>query len=158
MMMAPNKTKYIVPLIVLFAEAIAAILTVIYEYDLDKMLWTLLLVFIIFFIIGDIVRYIYSKIRPTVIPLTAVQNMISMSSADGFDTLESGDDSISVDEMFEDNSTDEADNSNTLDFDSFDPDSFMMDDSDMTSSDTEPEMEEEESFEENEENIEDLNE
>lgn len=63
-----NKVKLITPFIVLTAESFAVITMYIKEYDLYRMLWTLLIVFIIFYMIGDAVRYVYSIIRPRVIP------------------------------------------------------------------------------------------
>ena len=41
----------------LFAGALASIIMYIRKYDFYKMLWVLLIVLVVFYIIGDIVRY-----------------------------------------------------------------------------------------------------
>lgn len=63
-----NKVKMITPMIVLTAESFAVITMYIKNYDLYKMLWILLVVLIVFYLIGDAVRYMYMRIRPRVIP------------------------------------------------------------------------------------------
>lgn len=65
-----NKSRFITPGIMLFAGALAMIIMLIKQYDFYKMLWTLLVVLIVFYFIGDIARYLYSTIRPRVIPAT----------------------------------------------------------------------------------------
>ena len=63
-----NKVKMITPMIVLTAESFAVVTMYIKKYDLYKMLWILLVVLIVFYLIGDAVRYTYMRIRPRVIP------------------------------------------------------------------------------------------
>lgn len=63
-----NKVKMITPMIVLTAESFAVVTMYIKKYDLYKMLWILLVVLIVFYLIGDAVRYMYMRIRPRVIP------------------------------------------------------------------------------------------
>lgn len=63
-----NKVKLITPFLMLLAGAIASIIMYIRHFDLFTMLWALLLVLVIFYVIGDIVRYIYESIRPRIIP------------------------------------------------------------------------------------------
>jgi hypothetical protein len=63
-----DKTRFITPLLMLTAGAIAAIIMAVRGYEFTKMLWILLIVLIIFYFLGDTARYIYSKIRPRIIP------------------------------------------------------------------------------------------
>lgn len=63
-----NKSRFITPGIMLFAGAVSMIIMMIRKYDLYRMLWTLLVVLIVFYVIGDITRYIYNTIRPRIIP------------------------------------------------------------------------------------------
>lgn len=63
-----NKSRFITPGIMLFAGAISMIIMIWRKYELYRMLWTLLVVLVVFYIIGDIARYIYSTIRPRIIP------------------------------------------------------------------------------------------
>ena len=63
-----NKSRFITPGVMLFAGAVSMIIMMIRRYDLFKMLWILLVVLIVFYIIGDIARYIYNTIRPRIIP------------------------------------------------------------------------------------------
>lgn len=63
-----SKSRFITPVVMLFAGALSMIIMLIKQYDLYRMLWTLLVVLIVFYIIGDIARYLYSTIRPRVIP------------------------------------------------------------------------------------------
>lgn len=60
--------KLITPFLMLFAGAVASIIMYVRHFDLYTMLWVLLVVLVIFYIIGDIVRYIYESIRPRIIP------------------------------------------------------------------------------------------
>lgn len=77
-----NKTKFITPLIMLFAGAIAEIIMIIRHYELYRMLWTLLIVLIIFYVIGDVVRYLYASVRPTIIPINDVDDMLALASGE----------------------------------------------------------------------------
>ena len=63
-----NKTSLITPFFMLLAGAIASIIMYIKGFDLTTTLWGLLIVLVIFYIIGDIARYIYASIRPRIIP------------------------------------------------------------------------------------------
>ncbi len=60
--------KLITPFLMLFAGAIASVIMYVRHFDLYTMLWILLVVLVIFYIIGDVVRYIYESIRPRIIP------------------------------------------------------------------------------------------
>ena len=60
--------KLITPFLMLFAGAVASIIMYVRHFDLYTMLWVLLVVLVIFYIIGDVVRYIYESIRPRIIP------------------------------------------------------------------------------------------
>lgn len=63
-----NKVRLITPFLMLFAGALASVIMYIKKYDLYTMLWVLLVVLIVFYIIGDVVRYLYAAIRPRIIP------------------------------------------------------------------------------------------
>lgn len=63
-----NKVKLITPFLMLLAGALASVIMYIRKFDLFTMLWVLLVVLVIFYIIGDVVRYIYASIRPRIIP------------------------------------------------------------------------------------------
>ena len=63
-----NKVKLITPFLMLLAGSLASIIMYIRKYDFYTMLWILLVVLVVFYIIGDVVRYIYASIRPRIIP------------------------------------------------------------------------------------------
>lgn len=63
-----KKTRFITPLLMLIAGMLASVIMFVREYDLYTMLWTLLIVLLVFYVIGDVVRYIYEAIRPRVMP------------------------------------------------------------------------------------------
>lgn len=63
-----NKTPLITPFLMLTAGTIASIIMYVRGFEFNTMLWILLIVLVIFYIIGDIARYIYATIRPRVIP------------------------------------------------------------------------------------------
>jgi hypothetical protein len=63
-----DKTRFITPLLMLFAGAVASIIMFVRGYELTRMLWALLIVLIIFYFVGDTARYIYAKIKPRIIP------------------------------------------------------------------------------------------
>jgi hypothetical protein len=65
-----DKTKFITPLSMLFAGAIASIIMYARGYEFTKMLWVLLIVLVVFYIIGDTARYIYSRIRPRIVTVS----------------------------------------------------------------------------------------
>lgn len=71
-----NKTGLITPFLMLLAGAISAIIMYVRGFDLTTMLWGLLIVLIIFYILGDIARYIYASIRPRIIPTRDLDKMV----------------------------------------------------------------------------------
>lgn len=75
-----NKTKYITPFIMLFAGALAAIIMLVKQYELYRMLWTLLIVLVVFYVIGDVVRYLYASIRPKIIPVDDLDEMVALAA------------------------------------------------------------------------------
>lgn len=81
-----NKTGLITPFIMLLAGSLAAIIMYIKEYEFTRMLWILLVVLIIFYIIGDIVRYLYASVRPTVVPDVDIKEavVVAKARAEGF--------------------------------------------------------------------------
>jgi hypothetical protein len=66
--MMEDKTRFITPLLMLLAGAIASIIMAVRGYELTRMLWILLIVLVIFYFLGDTARYIYSIIKPRIIP------------------------------------------------------------------------------------------
>ena len=71
-----NKTGLITPFFMLLAGAIAAIIMYVRGFDLNTTLWGLLIVLVIFYIIGDIARYLYASIRPRIIPADNLEMMV----------------------------------------------------------------------------------
>ena len=63
-----NKTPLITPFLMLTAGTIASIIMYVRGFEFNTMLWILLIVLVIFYILGDIARYLYATIRPRVIP------------------------------------------------------------------------------------------
>lgn len=63
-----NKTRLITPFFMLLAGAIASIIMYVRHFELLTSLKILLLVLVNFYILGDILRYIYATIRPRIIP------------------------------------------------------------------------------------------
>lgn len=76
--MQNGKVRLITPFLMLFAGALASIIMFIKEYDLYTMLWVLLIVLIVFYVIGDVVRYLYASIQPRVLPQAEIEDMLSM--------------------------------------------------------------------------------
>ncbi|MCI7789880.1 MAG: hypothetical protein MR531_03715 [Lachnospiraceae bacterium] len=74
--MQNSKVRLITPLLMLFAGALASIIMYIRKYDFYKMLWVLLIVLVVFYIIGDIVRYLYESVRPNIIPTDHLDEML----------------------------------------------------------------------------------
>lgn len=73
-----NKTRFITPVLMLIGAAVASITMFVKNYELYTMLWVLLVVLIIFYIIGDVVRYIYASVRPCILPQSSdLENMIA---------------------------------------------------------------------------------
>lgn len=63
-----DKTRFITPLLMLTAGAVASIIMFVRKFELTTMLWILLAVLLVFYVIGDVARYIYASIKPRVIP------------------------------------------------------------------------------------------
>lgn len=81
-----NKTGLITPFIMLVAGSLASVIMYIRKYEFTKMLWILLIVLVIFYIIGDIARYLYSTVRPTVVPEVDFKEaaVVAKARAEGF--------------------------------------------------------------------------
>lgn len=75
--MQNSKVKLITPFLMLFAAALASIIMYIKEYDFYTMLWVLLVVLIVFYIIGDVARYLYASALPRVLPSDEIDEMIA---------------------------------------------------------------------------------
>lgn len=67
-----NKTQLITPFLMLTAGTIASIIMYVRGFEFNTMLWILLIVLVIFYIIGDIARYLYASVRPRVIPASNI--------------------------------------------------------------------------------------
>ena len=104
--MQKSKVRLITPLLMLFAGALASIIMYIRKYDFYKMLWVLLIVLVVFYIIGDIVRYLYESVRPNIIPtdhldeiLDSIKNEVVEMETD--EESETEDEEIAEDEEAE---------------------------------------------------------
>lgn len=84
--------KLITPFLMLFAGAVAAIIMYVRHFDLYTMLWVLLVVLVVFYIIGDIVRYIYESIRPRIIPDMDEEELMLERPEDNIVAKEEGED------------------------------------------------------------------
>ncbi len=78
-----NKTGLITPFFMLLAGAIASIIMYIRGFELTRMLWGLLIVLVIFYIIGDVIRFIYASIRPRIIPTYELDKMVQAARKNG---------------------------------------------------------------------------
>ncbi|MEZ3446566.1 MAG: hypothetical protein K1W30_15820 [Lachnospiraceae bacterium] len=78
-----NKTGLITPFFMLLAGAIASIIMYVRGFDLTTMLWGLLIVLVVFYIIGDIARYLYASIRPRIIPTGDLEVMVQKAKQNG---------------------------------------------------------------------------
>ena len=78
-----NKTGLITPFFMLLAGAIAAIIMYVRGFDLTTMLWGLLIVLVVFYIIGDVARYLYASIRPRIIPTGDLEMMVQKAKQNG---------------------------------------------------------------------------
>lgn len=78
-----NKTQLITPFLMLTGGAVASIIMYIRKFDLNTMLWVLLLVLVIFYILGDIARYLYASVRPRVIPSGKLSEMVEAAKKNG---------------------------------------------------------------------------
>lgn len=79
--MQNGKVRLITPFLMLFAGALASIIMFIKKYDLYTMLWVLLIVLIVFYVIGDVVRYLYMSVQPRVLPQSEIEDMIAMMNS-----------------------------------------------------------------------------
>lgn len=71
-----DKTGLITPFLMLLAGAIASIIMYVRGFELTRMLWGLLIVLVVFYVIGDIARYLYASIRPRIIPSDELEQMV----------------------------------------------------------------------------------
>lgn len=78
-----NKTGLITPFFMLLAGAIASIIMYVRGFELTTMLWGLLIVLVIFYIIGDVARYLYASIRPRIIPTGDLEMMVQKAKQSG---------------------------------------------------------------------------
>lgn len=78
-----NKTGLITPFFMLLAGAIASIIMYIRGFELTRMLWGLLIVLVVFYIIGDVARYLYASIRPRIIPTGELEKMVEAAKKNG---------------------------------------------------------------------------
>ncbi len=78
-----NKTQLITPFLMLTAGTIASIIMYIRKVDLNTMLWGLLIVLVIFYILGDIARYLYASVRPRIIPSGNLAKMVEQAKKNG---------------------------------------------------------------------------
>lgn len=78
-----NKTRLITPFFMLLAGAIASIIMYVRGFEFTRMLWGLLIVLVVFYILGDIARYLYASIRPRIIPSGNLDKMVSDARKNG---------------------------------------------------------------------------
>lgn len=78
-----NKTQLITPFLMLTAGTIASIIMYIRKVELNTMLWGLLIVLVIFYILGDIARYLYASVRPRIIPSGNLAKMVEQAKKNG---------------------------------------------------------------------------
>lgn len=78
-----NKTGLITPFLMLTAGTIASIIMYIRKFELDRMLWCLLIVLVVFYIIGDTARYLYATVRPRIIPSGNLAAMVEQAKLNG---------------------------------------------------------------------------
>lgn len=100
-----NKVKLITPFLMLLAGSLASIIMFIRKYDFYTMLWVLLVVLVVFYIIGDVVRYIYASIKPRIIP--GVDDEITFPAAGAGNVVERDEDKLG-EEQEKDYNEDEA--------------------------------------------------
>lgn len=82
-----NKTQLITPILMLTAGMIASVIMYVRNYDFNKMLWNLLIVLVIFYVIGDITRYIYAALRPRTIPASSIDQELIDALMNGEDVV-----------------------------------------------------------------------
>ena len=71
-----DKTRLITPFFMLLAGAIASVIMYVRGFEFTRMLWGLLIVLVVFYILGDIARYLYASIKPRIIPSDDLDRMI----------------------------------------------------------------------------------
>lgn len=71
-----NKTRLITPFLMLLAGAISSIIMYVRGFELTRMLWWLLIILLIFYVLGDVARYLYASIRPRIIPAMDLDKMV----------------------------------------------------------------------------------
>lgn len=78
-----NKTQLITPFLMLTAGTIASIIMYVRKFEFNRMLWSLLIVLVIFYILGDIARYLYASVRPRIIPSGNLAAMVEAAKKNG---------------------------------------------------------------------------
>lgn len=78
-----NKTQLITPFLMLTAGTIASIIMYVRKFEFNRMLWGLLIVLVIFYILGDIARYLYATVRPRIIPSGNLAAMVEAAKKNG---------------------------------------------------------------------------
>ncbi|MCD8038998.1 MAG: hypothetical protein LUE96_07935 [Lachnospiraceae bacterium] len=78
-----DKTRLITPFLMLTAGTIASIIMYVRNFDLNTMLWTLLIVLIIFYVLGDIARYLYASVKPRIIPSGQLSRLVEEARRNG---------------------------------------------------------------------------
>ncbi len=71
-MKKPRKSKLITPFFMLLAGLITSVILYVRGVDFLTMLLTLLIVLLVFYVIGDVIRYIYEMVQPRVIAMDVV--------------------------------------------------------------------------------------
>lgn len=107
-----NKTPLITPFLMLTAGTIASIIMYVRGFEFNTMLWILLIVLVIFYIIGDIARYLYASVRPRIIPAANIDhtlldalmngeqmsgNVVAVADGKNVDTSEDSTEELSAD-------------------------------------------------------------
>ena len=105
-----NKTGLITPFLMLLAGTVASIIMYIRDFEFFTMLWVLLIVLLIFYVIGDIARYLYATVRPRVISdidFASIENSMQNSEDEGsVITRDNIDDEMSESSLDEDKELD----------------------------------------------------
>ena len=105
-----NKTGLITPFLMLLAGTVASIIMYIRDFEFYTMLWVLLIVLLIFYVIGDIARYLYATVRPRVISdidYASIENSMQNSEDEGsVITRDNIDDEMSESSLDEDKELD----------------------------------------------------
>lgn len=78
-----DKTRLITPFFMLLAGAIASVIMYVRGFEFTRMLWGLLIVLVVFYILGDIARYLYASIKPRIIPSDDLDRMVLDAKKNG---------------------------------------------------------------------------